>query len=268
MKAILFAGGLAGEVALKKLIQEQPDFLAGVVWDHSSRPAPTTDAVAFFSEENCRGRGEVLFCSGYGRVISQSIIEAFPQGAFNAHPSLLPDYRGRHAIQWAIACGEEELGVTVHRMTTELDCGDYILTRQRRFGITFTLAEISLDLALMAADMLVELASLLKIDSFPQPLPAPNKKGRYWPQRRPEDGHIDWRADGGTIVNRVRAGNRDYPAFAYLADGTKVNFHEYLAGDTPGEILLSSSQGCLIAVAGGVVWLMPDRSLKKGDVLT
>jgi len=268
VKAVLFAGGKAGEIALKKLVREQAGFLAGVVWDQNTGPLLTTGSVNLLTEANCRGQGEVLLCSGYGRVIDQSIIDAFPQGAFNAHPSLLPDYRGRHAIQWALAGGEKELGVTVHRMTAELDCGDYVLVRRRRFGITVKLAEAANALADMAAEMLVELASMLKADSLPKPLPKPGAKRRYWPRRRPEDGRIDWGAPTMATINKVRAGQSDYPAYAYLADGSRVNFDDYLAGDTPGEVLWSSPHGCLIAVADGVVWLVPDRPLKKGDVLT
>ncbi len=268
VKAVLFAGGLAGKIAIEKLVQEPVDFLAGVVWDHTGGPPPTTAGVAFFSEENCRGQGDVLFCSGYGRVIGRNIISSFPQGAFNAHPSLLPDYRGRHAIQWALACGEKELGVTVHRMTAELDCGDYILVRRRRYGVSLKLPEISNDLAHLAAEMLVELACMLKGNALSRYNPAPEQKGRYWRKRRPEDGRVNWCDTAAAIINRVRASQRGYPAYAHLADGSKVNFHDYLAGDTPGEVLWSSPQGCLIAVENGVVWLVPDRPLKKGEVLT
>jgi len=268
VKAVLFAGGKAGEIALKKLAQAQADFLAGVVWDHDTGPLLTTGSVKVLTEANCRGQGEVLLCSGYGRVIDQSLIEAFPQGAFNAHPSLLPDYRGRHAIQWALAGGEKELGVTVHRMTAELDCGDYVLVRRRRFGVTVKLAEAAKALADMAAEMLVELASMLKTNALPTPLPQPEAKGRYWPRRRPEDGRIDWSAPTMATINKVRASQSDYPAYAYLADGSRVNFDDYLAGDIPGEVLWSSPHGCLIAVADGVVWLVPNRPLKKGDILT
>jgi methionyl-tRNA formyltransferase len=268
VKAVLFAGGKAGEIALEKLVQEQADFLAGVVWDHNTGPLPATESVTFLTEANCRGKGEVLLCSGYGRVIDQSMIDAFPRGAFNAHPSLLPAYRGRHAIQWALAGGEKEMGVTVHRMTAQLDCGDYVLVRRRRFGITVKLAEAAEALADMAAEMLVELASMLKTNSLPKPLPNPEARGRYWRRRQPEDGRIDWGAAAMATINKVRAAQRDYPAYAYLADGSKVNFDDFLAGDTPGEVLWSSPYGCLIAAADGVVWLVPDRPLKKGDILT
>ncbi len=117
MKIILFAGGLAGEVALEKLLHFHGDSLAGVVWDDHTADRPELKTIPFLTAANCPNYGDTLFCSGYGKVIERGTLNSFPDRVFNAHPSLLPKYRGRHAIQWAIASGEKELGVTVHRMT-------------------------------------------------------------------------------------------------------------------------------------------------------
>ena len=92
-------------------------------------------------------------------------------------------------------------------------------------------------------------------------------EGPYWRRRRPEDGRVSWQADAAHIVDLVRAGSADYPAYAHLPDGTKVAFTGYLAGGTPGEVLWASPEGCLIAAADGVVWLKCDQPLKVGDIL-
>jgi methionyl-tRNA formyltransferase len=267
MKIILFAGGLAGEVALNKLLHSHGDSLAGVVWDDGTGDRPKVEKIPFLNEEKSSNYGDTLFCSGYGKLIGKELLESFPHGAFNAHPSLLPNYRGRHAIQWAIASGEKELGVTVHRMTTILDKGDYLLVRRRRFGISSKLTEISRELAIMAADMLVELGNLIKTQNLPEPVCSASGDGRYWPKRKPEDGKLDWQNKTLSLINTVRAGNSNYPAYANLPDHKKICFLDYLAGDTPGEVLLSTPEGCLVAVGDGVIWLVPDHTLKKGDLL-
>jgi methionyl-tRNA formyltransferase len=264
LKVVLFGGGIAGETAVRKLGQDR---LAGIVWDDDTGKRPKLLGVPFFSEESCQGQGETLFCSGYGKVLKKSLIDAFPRGAFNAHPSLLPDYRGRHAIQWAIAGGEKELGVTIHRLTAEVDQGDFFLVRKRRFGINEKCAAIALELAEMAADMLIELYHLVEKQQLPEPLPPQSPRSRYFRQRRPEDGKLVWEENAVATVNKIRASMDKYRAYAYLADGSKVSFHNYLAGDLPGEVLLSTSEGCLIAAGDGVVWLVPDRPLSKGDIL-
>jgi methionyl-tRNA formyltransferase len=255
---------MAGAAAVRKLGR---DGLAGIVWDDETGKRPECFEIPFFSEEDCPGRGEALFCSGYGKVVQQSLIDAFPLGAFNAHPSLLPDYRGRHAIQWAIARGEPELGVTIHRMTAEIDQGDYLLVRKRRFGVKEKYKEISRQLAEMAADMLLELFHLLEKQQLPEPLTPRPPRGRYFRQRRPEDGKLIWEESAVAIINKVRASMENYPAYAHLADGSKVSFHHYLAGEAPGEVLLATPEGCLIAAGDGLVWLVPDRPLNPGDIL-
>jgi methionyl-tRNA formyltransferase len=139
--------------------------------------------------------------------------------------------------------------------------------RKRRFGINEKCAEISRELAEMAADMLVELYHLLEKEQLPEPLPPQSPRSRYFRKRRPEDGKLIWQESAVTSLNKVRASMDKYWSYAYLADGSKVTFRNYLASDLPGEVLLATSEGCLIAVGDGVVWLVPDRPLNKGDIL-
>ena len=115
--------------------------------------------------------------------------------------------------------------------------------------------------------MLVELCQRLEQGDVPAPLAAASTEGPYWRRRRPEDGRVSWQADAAHIVDLVRAGSADYPAYAHLPDGTRVAFTGYLAGGTPGEVLWASPEGCLIAAADGVVWLKCDQPLKVGDIL-
>lgn len=268
MKIVLFGGGLAGEIALRRLSQAHPGALAALVWDQETGPAPSgEEGISLVEAENCQGLAETAFCSGYGRILTRAILARFPQGVFNAHLSLLPAYRGRHAVQWAIARGERELGVTIHRMTPEIDQGDILMTRSRRFGLEHAYPRISRDLAEMAADMLVELYGLLREDRLPVAQGIIGPKGKYWRRRTPADGRIDWSAPSRQILDRVRAGASDYPAYGRLPGGEKVHFSTYLASDTPGKVLLVASQGCLIASGDGVVWLQPDRPLREGEVL-
>ena len=96
--------------------------------------------------------------SGYGEIVKAPVLSRYARGAFNAHPSLLPSYRGRHAvIQWAIDEGERVLGVTIHRMSSVVDQGDLIMMRSCRFGPELCYSEISETLSRIASEMLVEL---------------------------------------------------------------------------------------------------------------
>ena len=64
------------------------------------------------------------------RIISPKFVEAFPNRIINIHPSLLPKYKGLHAIEQALDSGDDITGVTVHYVNNELDGGEIILQRK------------------------------------------------------------------------------------------------------------------------------------------
>src|SRR5213078_2061387 len=59
----------------------------------------------------------------YRHMIGQAILDLPPLGAFNMHGSLLPKYRGRAPINWAVLHGEPRIGMTLHRMVKRADAG-------------------------------------------------------------------------------------------------------------------------------------------------
>ncbi len=63
--------------------------------------------------------------AGYMRVLSPAFLERF-EAVINVHPSLLPEFRGLHAVRRALEAGVEETGVTVHFMVEEVDAGPVI----------------------------------------------------------------------------------------------------------------------------------------------
>jgi methionyl-tRNA formyltransferase len=267
IRITFFGGGVAGQIAARRLHESHRDIVVGIVWDESTGSAPDIPDLRTYNLKNCIGSGNVLMCSGYGRKVSKGILESFSGRAFNAHPSLLPFYRGRHAIQWAVSQGERVLGVTVHTMTDEIDEGEAIMFRAKRFGVERKYPDIASELAGMAASMLVELCDDLRRGALHKPGYYCLESSSYWTRRKPVDGKICWSMSSAKILDLVRAGGHDYPAFSSLPDGTEVSFLNYLASETNGEILYSSSEGCLIATIDGVVWLVPDRILEKGVIL-
>lgn len=77
---------------------------------------------------------EWIICAGYMRIISKTLLEAFPNRIINIHPSLLPKYRGKDALGQALAVKDKTLGITVHRVDMGLDTGEII--DQLSFQIT------------------------------------------------------------------------------------------------------------------------------------
>jgi UDP-4-amino-4-deoxy-L-arabinose formyltransferase/UDP-glucuronic acid dehydrogenase (UDP-4-keto-hexauronic acid decarboxylating) len=77
---------------------------------------------------------DALFSFYYRNMISQEVLDIAPKGGFNLHGSLLPTYRGRAPINWALVNGETETGVTLHQMVQKADAGDIV--GQEKIAIT------------------------------------------------------------------------------------------------------------------------------------
>ena len=75
-------------------------------------------------------RVDLIVLAGWMRIVSPQLIEAFPNRIINLHPSLLPKYKGLHAIERALESGDDETGVTVHYVNEELDGGEIIIQEE------------------------------------------------------------------------------------------------------------------------------------------
>ena len=71
-------------------------------------------------------RVDLIVLAGWMKIISSKLIEAFPNRIINLHPSLLPKYKGLHAIERALESGDDMTGVSVHYVTDDLDSGKII----------------------------------------------------------------------------------------------------------------------------------------------
>ena len=70
---------------------------------------------------------DLIVLAGWMRIVSPKLINAFPNKIINLHPSMLPKYKGLHAIERALESGDDTTGVTVHYVNEELDGGEIIL---------------------------------------------------------------------------------------------------------------------------------------------
>jgi methionyl-tRNA formyltransferase len=146
---------------------------------------------------------EAMVVVGYGKIIPQAIIDIPPQGIVNVHASLLPKYRGAAPVQWAIANGETETGVTTMRIDAGLDTGDILLQRETGIGPEETAVELAERLAAMGAALLVEtLAGLERGEIVPRP--QDSTQATFAPVLKKEDGRIEWSRPAHEIVNRIR----------------------------------------------------------------
>ena len=153
---------------------------------------------------------DFLFSFYYRHMLKAPLLKIPKQGCYNLHGSLLPKYRGRVPINWAVLKGETETGATLHAMLEKPDAGGIVDqtavpilpndTGRDVFEKVTVAAELTLHRSLPAL-----MAGTAKLR--PQDL----SQGAYFGGRKAEDGRIDWKQPARDIHNLVRAVTRPYP---------------------------------------------------------
>ena len=139
--------------------------------------------------------------AAYGRILPAWMLEAPRHGCINVHSSLLPKYRGAAPINWAIARGERETGVTIMKMDAGLDTGPILAQRATPIANGETAAELTLRLAEIGADLLSE--TLDKLGEL-EPIPQNDLEATLAPILKREDGQVNWELTAHEILNRLR----------------------------------------------------------------
>jgi methionyl-tRNA formyltransferase len=163
---------------------------------------------------------DLIIVVAYGQVLPQSILDSPRFGCLNVHTSLLPKYRGAAPIQWAIANGETETGVTIMKMDAGLDTGPVLSMRRTPILSTDDSQSLHDRLAQLGAELLVETIPDFiagKIKPRPQPAEGPT----YAVKIKKEDGRIDWNLPAQKIWNRLRAFTPWPGAFTFLVGETE-----------------------------------------------
>ena len=164
---------------------------------------------------------DILFSFYYRALLKAPILNIPKSGCLNLHGSLLPKYRGRSPINWAIIHGERETGVTLHYMTERPDDGDIVCQMKVPIGPEDTARVLNRRLVEAAGMMLDEYLPQIECGCAPR-VPQDHGNASYFSRRSPDDGAIDWKSSSGAIRNLVRAVTRPYPgAFTYRGD-TKI----------------------------------------------
>ena len=215
----------------------------------------------------------------YRNMIGTKILDLPRLGAWNMHGSLLPAYRGRAPINWAVLHGEPRIGMTLHRMVKSADAGAIIDQNGVNLSPRDTAEEAFRKVLPCARRILArQIDALLagKVREKPQD----ESKVTYFGGRKPEDGRIAWTQTSRQIFNLIRAVTEPYPgAFTDVGPARlMVWWAETDSAATadrhgaPGEVL--SVSPLVVATADGALELTrtewrnaPAPELSVGQVL-
>jgi methionyl-tRNA formyltransferase len=153
---------------------------------------------------------DFIFSFYYRQMLKPALLAIPPRGALNMHGSLLPRYRGRVPVNWAVLHGERETGATLHYMTAKPDDGDIVLQTAVPIGADETAAEVFDKVTDAAAATLERALPLLVAGTAPR-VPQGLARGSYFGGRKPEDGRIDWSQPARRIHDLVRAVAPPFP---------------------------------------------------------
>jgi methionyl-tRNA formyltransferase len=150
----------------------------------------------------------------YRHMISPKVLELAPLGAFNMHGSLLPKFRGRAPINWAVVHGASECGMTLHRMVKKADAGAIVDQAGVPIGLRDTAEQVFRKVMPLAREVLARQIDVL-LAGRARETPQDDSQATYFGGRTPEDGRIVWTQSSRQIFNLIRAVTDPYPgAFA------------------------------------------------------
>ena len=206
---------------------------------------------------------DVIVVVAYGQLLSQEILDIPKYGCINVHASLLPKYRGAAPINWAIAKGETQTGVTTMLMDAGLDTGDMLLKSVIEIDCDMTAGELHDHLATMGAELLIETLSRLEKGDI-KPEKQANQETCYAPLMNKDVAKINWALSAVDIHNHVRAFNPWPVAHTQLnesilkvyrtevVDGTLECF-KFDENQLEGSIIKTDKNGIYVKTGQGVI---------------
>ena len=201
-----------------------------------------------FIDELKRIGADFFIVIAYGKILPQGLLDLPKKAAVNVHASLLPKYRGAAPINWAIINGEKETGVSIIKMSAELDAGDILSQSKMKISDDDTALTLREKMKNEGAELLLQ-----TIKTFEKIVPAAQnpKEVSFAPKLTKELGKIDWRKEAQTIHNLVR-GLQPWPSAytVYQNKLLKILSSEVVDGSwpdkRPGEVVEILQKGFII----------------------
>lgn len=164
---------------------------------------------------------DLIWITDYKFLIPKKIIKIPNLGVVNLHPSLLPKFRGRAPLNWAIIEGERVTGITAHFVDEGIDTGPIISQIKIEINkndyiddVLNKLYPIYKKITSRVLRLIMSKEVKLKVQD--------HSNHKIYPKRNPEDGLIDWSENEIKIINLIRAVSRPYPGAFFISNNKKI----------------------------------------------
>ncbi|HET7086432.1 MAG TPA: methionyl-tRNA formyltransferase [Rhizomicrobium sp.] len=211
---------------------------------------------------------DLIVVVAYGQILPPAILDLPRHGCLNIHTSLLPKYRGAAPIQWAMASGDTETGVTIMKMDAGLDTGPIVSQRSAAILPADDSAMLHDRLAQLGAELLVQIIPDYVAGKIP-PAPQPAQGASYATKIKKGDGRIDWNQPAQSIWNRLRAFTPWPGVFTFLPKPSPVGRASPRAdATTPKLQLLKIWKAEVVERSGGGACRVEASERRPGEVLS
>jgi methionyl-tRNA formyltransferase len=262
---VLLAGGV--DIALVVTHEDNPQ---ETIWFESVLKLCQAEGIPFITPQDARepellarvqaAQPDFLFSFYYRHMLPASLLEVAP--AYNMHGSLLPQFRGRAPVNWAVLHGARETGATLHEMTVKPDAGAIVAQSAVPILPDDTAFEVFAKVTVAAEQTLWSVLPALLDGTAPRRT-NDLSRGGYFGGRRPEDGRIDWNLPAQQVYNLHRAVAPPYPGAFTEIDGVRCVINRARLSKLAAPSLppgLAVVDNCILGVCGD------DRMLTISDL--
>jgi methionyl-tRNA formyltransferase len=210
---VLLAGGV--DVAL---VVTHQDSATENIWFESVISVCEAEGIPYITPDDAKSPGllarvaaarpDLMFSFYYRHMLPAALLDIAP--AFNMHGSLLPEFRGRAPVNWAVLHGATQTGATLHEMTVKPDAGAIVHQTAVPILPDDTAHEVFGKVTVAAEQTLWRILPCLLAGAAPRSV-NDLRQGGYFGGRKPEDGRIDWSQPAQQVYNLHRAVAPPYP---------------------------------------------------------
>jgi methionyl-tRNA formyltransferase len=194
--------------------------------------------------------------AAFGRILPDDLLAIPRLGMINVHASVLPRYRGAAPIQRAVLAGDEETGVTIMQVVSELDAGPMLAVATVPIAPDATSGDVEAVVAAAGAPLLIRVVDRLSQGDVAA-TPQDPTLVTFAPKVTKEEGAIDWRRPARDVHNQVR-GLQPWPLASTHRDGKRYVIRRTAIDDAtadraPGTIVDAHADRFAVAAGGGTV---------------
>ncbi len=281
MRIVLFGQSTFGKDVFEALVAAGEE-VVGVSTPHpGARPDPLFEAASIAGvpvietpalrqdepfERFVSLRPELLVFALVTDIVRKRVLDAATHGAIQFHPSLLPQHRGRTAMNWSIISGAERTGLTIFWVDEGIDTGPILLQREVAIDPADSVGTLYYDhLHPLGVEALVEATRLVREGTAPR-LPQNAANATYEPPCGSEHARIDWMHHGRIVANLIRGCDPQPGAIASLRGEAVRLFEAELRpgapGEPPGTVMAIVDGHAEVAAIGGTI--MIGRAQRNG----